>query len=156
VKINLDRLIDVCATRSGSSDPHEVARLVAKEDEFVEYVAFQLDSHRDDQVISEDQSPPVVSVRKPVRSAKVTGIREAWKQRLDKLYYAGPGQGQKPLGKFNATELDIFIQIRRNNAEANLGAARTGERLKEALVEHKVEVVADLPDNVLRPILRGE
>ena len=78
------------------------------------------------------------------RSAKVEGIREHWRRALRDPINVGAGSW-KLLGDCDATDLLFVAEFRREQATRNASKAAQYDSLRALLMEHKVELVKDLP-----------
>lgn len=106
-----------------------------------------------------ESSPRPRNSPHPVRSAKVTAIRqEMWKRRLrDNIWVGAEGTERKFLADCTVGDLDRAIALRRGMAAANLVVADELAVVRDALdTDEKAKVVADLPERVLAVLLNKE
>lgn len=86
----------------------------------------------------------------PNRSRKVASIRETWRRMLRDRIAVGPAVGDwKFLGDCTADDLAYAAAIREDHARRNAARAEQLRQLVDLLVEHGVETVGQLPDQVL-------
>ena len=82
------------------------------------------------------------------RSAKLQQRRSWWQRVLLQRVHVGDSKW-KPLGECGVDELEFCIGERREQVGALLGQIAKYEIIRDALIAHKVDKVADLPEGAV-------
>lgn len=99
------------------------------------------------QVISGDQRRATRQVMRPVRSAKVAGIRDWWAEMLASSVYVDGVW--KAFGTCTTFDVGWLAEQRRVEAAKNLAQAAVFDDVGSLMVAHGAEVLADLPRGVV-------
>lgn len=148
------------------ADPGELAYIVfdlLRPEDYAEAVQAMLRSYVRD-VIRQGRnapSPVPAGTRELVGSApqvfrpssKVTGIRNEWRRQLDGRTHIG-GHKWKFLRDCTYEDLTSAADERRRLAAENTASARRYEKFAAVLSEHDAAVLGDLPDQILRELLK--
>lgn len=147
---SLREAVNAVLDSSALASPQEVAAQVASEltarqvraalsQALPGYVAQLMQQRRTTNPLLTNRVPAAT----PVRSAKVTGIRDAWSAALrDRVHVDG---GWKLLGECGTDDLLFAAAERREHAAKNVAKAEAFEALAERLRAAGAATVADLP-----------
>lgn len=179
---NLRQLVRDVLTASTMADPRDLASEVFRRIDPDDYAAaltqclpdivreqIRASRNRVDEVTLELEHAPATEVpvmaempgpvgrtkQRPVKSAKVAGIRDWWQTKLRERVHIGSSEWRL-LGDCTFADLMFAAQERRSIAAANSVKASEYAGLAEALQAHGVERVRDLPADALRARLEGE
>lgn len=162
-EFNLRALVREVAATSTMNDPgdiaEEVAKRIARKDTaealrqalrvFVRQVISEQRPHSIGAPSSPVTSPKFRSAGPAAnRSAKVAAIRDGWQKHLRARYHVGDGQWSQ-LGDCGREQLDYIATFLDNQAAQKQAKARSIRRLAEAVTEHEVKRVRDLPAELL-------
>jgi hypothetical protein len=168
-EFNLDATIREALERSSSPDPRVIAAEVAKEvpSSHLRYVVETLLPNRVQVALAawrqvsrylpgdeeEGRLRPLPRIR---RWADRTPRCATFLSRRESIHLEGTHQHVwKFLGDMSASEVLVVAASRRKSAQGHLEAAEEFERLAAQMEQRGVEVVADLPDNVIETVTEG-
>ena len=96
---------------------------------------------------------PAARGSKPPRaSAKVTGIREAWRRKLDEIRYTVADDSIRRLGDMSHADLIFVAEGLETLAAQQQARASSIRTIAAAMAERDAARVRDLPDDCLRPL----
>ena len=101
-------------------------------------------------ILGQQRNKALSAATRQGASAKLRGRRDWWASVLESRLYVGAGNWRM-LGDCTATDLQFAAKQRREDAEREMGRARTYDTLRSALRVHRVATVAELPPDVLTP-----
>lgn len=160
---NLRALVREVVANSTMNDPGdlaaEVARRIQPDDmetalqQSLRVFVRQILSEQRPHIIAPPTSPVVSSRFGSVapatnRSAKVAAIRDGWQRHLRARYHVGDGEWAQ-LGDCGREQLDFISTFLDEQAAQKQAKARSIRRLAEAVTEHDVNRVRDLPADLL-------
>lgn len=90
--------------------------------------------------------------RNSARSAKVSGIRQAWPELRAHIFTK---DGQKSYGRCSPADLIFHAELLEKQARQNQAKASWERDLAATIIAHKVTLVENLPDDVLEQFFRG-
>lgn len=94
------------------------------------------------------QLPSAAGGPTPFRSRKVEGIRSYWRNQLKARVNVGHKEW-KFFGDCVRPEVDFLVAHRRELAASNIAVADYLETISQLMVQHDVEFVRDLPEDVV-------
>ena len=95
---------------------------------------------------------PTSGRQQPRPSAKVTGIREAWRRQLDKIRYTVEDGSIRRIGDMSHDDLIFVAEGLEALAAQHQARATQIRELAGAMAEQHAGSVRDLPDDMLRPL----
>ena len=144
---SLNALVREVVLEYPDAHAHKLARIVSERtdaDQLQEFYASALEPMIADR-IRQDRNATMNS--KQGRSAKVEKRRSWWARMLRERVHCE--DGWKPLGECGIDDLDFCITERREQIGALMGQIGKYEVIRDALVAHGVDTVADLPDGAV-------
>ena len=142
---SLTALIREAVTEHPEAHAHKLARIVAERtdaSQLQEFYALALEPLVSD-IIRMDRNATMNS--KQGRSSKVERRRSWWARMLTERVHVGDAKW-KPLGDCGVDDLDFCISERRDQVGALLGQIAKYETIRDAVITHGVDTVADLPE----------
>lgn len=147
-------LIRTVLSETDLVNPREIAEKVAEatpQSELREaYTEALVGSVRN--VLSSQRNAALQAVATADHSPKIAARRDWWSSVLASRIFVGTSW--TTLGQCTADNLSYAAAERRKDAQREIVRAGTYDTLREALATHHVETVADLPADVLAPVLR--
>lgn len=145
---SLTTLIRSVADEYPDAHPHKIARLVAERTDSAdlqEFYAAALEPLVVDR-LRQDRNATLNS--KQGRSAKVERRRSWWARVLRERVHVGESKW-KPLGDCTVDDLDFCIDERRHQIGALMGQIAKYETIRDAMLVHGADVVAELPEGAV-------